>query len=788
LVGSSTHEAKRLAALRSLNLLDTTPEERFDRITRIAAATFNVKFAFITLIDEHRQWFKSAVNFAASETSREDSICHHAINQDTPLIIEDTLLDKKFSSNILVTQEPYVRFYAGAPLKVDNQYNIGTLCILDTKPRTFSSQDQQLLIELTNLAQSELKVADLTATTQQLITSQQQLQEKSAQLAENEKLNALRNQTLELIVNTKPLTTILSSIVKSVEYEYPDMMCSILLVDESGKHLFLKASESLPSFYNEAIDGVEIGDNVGSCGTAAYRGQRIIVDDIATHPYWAPWKALAEQAKLGACWSEPIMSIDNKVLGTFAIYHQQRKVPSKNDFKLIEQSAYLASIAIEREQSHKTIWQQANYDALTHLPNRNMMREHLKMALNHAKRNNKKLGVIFLDVDHFKDVNDTLGHDIGDALLIETAKRLTATVRENDIVARLGGDEFIIILTDLPSTPAIERISQLLLEKLAKPYNLLEEVVHSSASLGITLYPDDAQDIDSLLKNADQAMYGAKALGRNTYQYFTQSMREKAHNRVQLIKDLRVAIEQNQFHLVFQPIINLQTGKVSKAEALIRWQHPEQGLISPLDFIPVAEDTGFIIEISNWVFQQVARRVKSWRKHLCPTLQISINTSPVQYKADDNNICQWISWMTQRHISPEAIAIEITENLLMESQQAVSNKLATFRQAGIAISIDDFGTGYSSFSYLKSFHTDFIKIDKSFVQNMHKDSEDMVLCEAIIVMAKKLKIDVIAEGIETPEQRQLLRSIGCDYGQGYYFAKPLPQEEFEKFLARNNNP
>ena len=768
-------EKERLAALHSLNILDTPSEERFDRITRLAAHIFDVKHAFITLIDEHRQWFKSAYNFPQRETSREASICALAIEKDQPLVIEDTLKNTEISSSPLVVSAPFIRFYAGIPIKIDDKFNIGTLCIIDTKPRHFSDKDICLLIDLAKIAQSEIVRLELTQLNKQLVASKKKLKI-------NKKLNNLRNRALEQIATAIPLSKTLNLIVKSISHDYPEAMPSILLLSDDGRQLFHAASDRLPKFYDEAVDGVEIGPETGSCGAAAHSGKRVIVENISTHPYWADFKELAAQANLGSCWSEPIISANNKVLGTFAIYHQYPKAPDSYDCLLIEQSAHLASIAIERENTNKLVWQQANYDSLTKLPNRTMMRENLKQAISHAKRYQKKLAVIFLDLDHFKDVNDTLGHAIGDALLIETANRLASSVRDYDIVARLGGDEFVIILNDISNPSDAEHVIQLLQQKLSEPFHLNEEVVYCTASIGITIYPDDNRDIDSLLKNADQAMYSAKSHGRNTYHYFTQSLREAAHNRMQLINDLRTAINENQFHLAFQPIIDLKTDKVYKAEALIRWQHPEQGFISPLDFIPVAEDTGLIIELSNWIFGEATQLVKKWRKKFCPGLQISINTSPVQYKSGESNILSWISKMTELQLHPEAIAIEITENLLMESKSEVSDKLATFRQAGIAISIDDFGTGYSSFSYLKSFTTDFIKIDKSFVQKMHKDSEDMVLCEAIIMMAKRLNIKVIAEGIETQEQESLLKAIGCDYGQGYHFAKPLDKKAFTEYL------
>ena len=456
--------------------------------------------------------------------------------------------------------------------------------------------------------------------------------------------------------------------------------------------------------------------------------------------------------------------------------------PTKHDINLINQFANLASIAIEREQTSQLIWQQANYDALTQLPNRNMLREHLKTAVKNADRTNSKLAIAMLDLDKFKDVNDSLGHDAGDLLLIETSKRISDCLRTNDIVARLGGDEFVILMIDSTGEPGVDIVGNRLLNALAMPYQIQQNIVYCTASVGVAIYPDDAKNVDTLMRNADQAMYSAKSKGRNGVHYFTESMRTDFIKRVELIQDLRLAIEQKQFHLVYQPIVNLETQKIYKAEALIRWQHPTKGLISPLDFIPIAEESGLIVEISDWIFEEVLNSVIDWRDNFQDEIQISINTSPIQYKNKGQQIIAWLDKMAKENVPTSAIGLEITENLLMENKTEVAKIIDQVRQKGITLSIDDFGTGYSSLSYLKNFHSDYVKIDKSFVQNMSPNNNDFALCEAIILMAKKLNIKVIAEGIETELQQQLLNESGCSYGQGYLFAKPLEKNHFEEIL------
>ena len=416
-----------------------------------------------------------------------------------------------------------------------------------------------------------------------------------------------------------------------------------------------------------------------------------------------------------------------------------------------------------------------------------MLHEHLKSAIANAQRETKQLVIAMLDLDNFKDVNDSLGHGAGDIVLTECSQRIKSTIRKNDIVARLGGDEFIIAFVGTNAPEDIDNIGQKLLNILAQPYLIEEKNVYCTASIGLAFYPDDAMSIDSLLRNADQAMYRAKTRGRNGLHYFTENMRTDFLKRIEIIQDLRIAITEKQFHMVYQPIVDLTNNQIIKAEALIRWQHPERGLISPLDFIPIAEDTGLIVEISEWIFNEVSLQVKHWRNTYCKDLMICINTSPVQYRNEGEQITAWADSLIIRDIPPQAIAIEITENLLMENQAEVVDALDKVRQQGISISIDDFGTGYCSFAYLKNYAIDYLKIDKSFVQNISSNNKDIALCEAIIVMAKKLNIKVIAEGIETEQQKQLLIQAGCDFGQGYLLSRPLSNNDFEKLLSEQSD-
>jgi diguanylate cyclase (GGDEF)-like protein/PAS domain S-box-containing protein len=439
----------------------------------------------------------------------------------------------------------------------------------------------------------------------------------------------------------------------------------------------------------------------------------------------------------------------------------------------------------DKKRAEETIWRQANYDMLTGLPNRRLFRDRLMQKIKKAERGAKTLALLFIDLDHFKEVNDTLGHQMGDLLLVEAANRIVSCVRESDTVARLGGDEFTVILTNLDNTNRVDLIAQNIIDKLLVPFHLGDEKAFVSASIGITLYPNDAGLVEDLLKHADQAMYVAKSAGRNRFSYFTRALQEAAEARVRLSNDLRTALAEDQFRVYYQPIVELMTGSVHKAEALIRWQHPIRGLVSPAEFIPLAEDTGLIIEIGNWIFKQVVKQVKHLREMQYPDFQVSINKSPVQFRKDKNNINEtWLAHLQRMGVSGQSISIEITESLLLDAEANVTDKLLAFRDAGISVSLDDFGTGYSSLSYLRKFHIDYLKIDQSFVHDLEHDANDVALCEAIIAMAHKLGIKVIAEGVETGAQRDFLTQAGCNYAQGYLCSKPVPVDEFEKLLGK----
>lgn len=436
----------------------------------------------------------------------------------------------------------------------------------------------------------------------------------------------------------------------------------------------------------------------------------------------------------------------------------------------------------DRKLAEEKIQKLAYYDHLTDLPNRRLFRDRLEQDMKRVIRNKSSLALLFIDLDKFKEVNDTLGHDKGDILLIEAAKRIRKHIRDTDTLARLGGDEFAIVLPEYGDTGNIDRIVQDMLQALEMPFELGGgSAGHISGSIGIALYPQEASGIDDLLKHADQAMYAAKHSKTTRFNYFTRSMQEEARDRIEMLNDLRHALELNQLEVYFQPIVDARTREIVKAEALLRWHHPVRGMVSPAIFIPLAEESGLILNIGEWVFEEALRNIARWHKNTGKLVQVSVNKSSVQFMNGDKH--HWHENYLKSGLPEHIITVEITESLLLSDSDRVRNQFTFFKEHGIELSIDDFGTGFSALSYLNQFDVDYLKIDQSFVQKMVIDPSSRALTEAIIIMAHKLNIKAIAEGIETADQCALLKSYGCDYMQGFLFSKPVSSDKFEKLIA-----
>lgn len=488
------------------------------------------------------------------------------------------------------------------------------------------------------------------------------------------------------------------------------------------------------------------------------------------------------------------------------IARRQRGVAERHEFKFLRRDGgelwvtlatnpifdgdgtYLGALALvsditDSRASAELIWQQANFDTLTALPNRHMFQDRLAQEVKKARREGTLLALLFIDLDGFKQVNDTLGHAQGDVLLIEAAQRIAGCVRATDTVARLGGDEFTVILTGLESITAVERIAQAIVSRLQAPFALGAANPAVSASIGISVFPADAVSPEDLVRNADQAMYAAKQSRRCRYSYFTPDLQQAAQARQQVTTDLRTALAGQQLELHYQPIVNLRTGGIERAEALLRWRHPQRGLLAPGDFLPFAESGGLMMEIGDWVFRQAARQARVWQEQIGTGFQVGINQSSAQFRGDAALYEGWLAYAAELGLPPRSLVIEITERVLLDKATQVADRLRELREMGVQVALDNFGTGYSSLAHLKHFGIDLLKLDHSFIQHLANDSGDLAMCEALILMAHRLGLRVVAEGVETAAQRHLLELAGCDFAQGYVYAQPMAAEEFT-VLAR----
>ena len=703
---------------------------------------------------------------------------------------------------------------------------------------------------------------------------------------------------LEQIVSGQPLEMILTAIVELVEEQLPDALASILLLSEDGQFLRHGAAPSLPQSYNEAIDGVAIGTGVGSCGNAAATGRITIVEDIASHPFWHDYKTMALQAGLRSCWSQPVLSHQQKVLATFAIYYRQPQSPAPQHLQTLASLSALTRTAIEHshvskrfrlaqtlaqhlpvglmvtdhhqrivdanpalchatgyqrqqlvgsspeliapelnaarfgelvqqagregwhgellcrrrntesytaevrlsavhnerdelqyslvlltdvsesKRSQETIHYLANYDVLTDLPNRNLFYQRLSDSMERARRQQQPFALLLLDLDYFKEINDQLGHEAGDELLMKTGSRLNQCLAGHDVLARLGGDEFAIICHG----DWLEMANQVV-NTVHQPCRLRH--IHQqrvTASIGLAIYPEHGDTIERLMKAADQAVYGAKALGRNGYCLFDSQMEESAREQASLHQELHTALEKQQLELFYQPLVDVRSGQVCQLEALLRWNNPRLGLVSPDKFIPLAEKTGLIRSIGHWVREQAMQQYQRLVDLNC-AVPIAVNLSSAELY--DDQLAERIGAQFQHYqLPPQALIIEITESLLIESKQNTQAFLQQLQDLGISIAIDDFGTGYSSLSYLAAFPVQKLKIDRSFIQQILQDDRKQALVSTMINLGHALGMEVTAEGIETEHERQLLAQQGCDTIQGYLISQPMPADAIEKYLQQ----
>ena len=591
---------------------------------------------------------------------------------------------------------------------------------------------------------------------------------------------------LEMIAMNAPLAEILDRLVLLMETQLEGVIGSILLLDMEGTRLTHGAGAGLPEKYRKAIDGVAIGPRVGSCGTAAYLRQRVVVTDIARDPLWEDFRELAEQHGLRSCWSSPILSHRGAVLGTFALYTREVRGPSAVETHLTEMTTRIAAIAIERRRAQEQISFLAHHDPLTGLPNRSLLKDRLTQAMLQTQRHNPWVSVVFVDLDNFKTVNDSRGHSAGDTLLRVIAARMVACVRSTDTVVRLGGDEFVILLVDqTASADSISATLEKIRAAIAEPIPIEGQNFHVTCSMGVATFPNDGTDAETLLMNADAAMYKAKDAGRDGFRFYTAEMNTRAHERLDLQEALRAGLAASEFELFYQPQVDIRSWRIFAVEALIRWNHPTKGVIFPAHFIPLAEDTGQIVALGDWVLQEACRQNRAWQEAGLPNMNVSVNVSARQFH-DRNWIDRVVRALGESGMSPRNLELELTESLLMRD---VDGAIATMKELlaiGVRFAIDDFGTGYSSLSALKTLPVARLKIDRSFVRNLAHDHKDRGIAAAIISLGQRLDLRVIAEGVETDQQLDFLRENGCDEVQGYRFGKPMRSQAIEELIKEQD--
>jgi len=608
--------------------------------------------------------------------------------------------------------------------------------------------------------------------------------EMGLEIAQRKKMELLREaqfRILEMIASNAAINDVLIALTSLIDLQQSGTATSILLLDDSGEMVCDVIAPHLPSTLNQSLYGLRIGPDAGSCGAAMYRRETVIVSDIASDPLWDSCRDAVMPFRLRACWSTPILTHDGRVLGSLATYHQHVHEPDGQELRLAASAAHLAGMAIERHQIEARIRHMAHHDALTDLPNRILMEDRIAQAISMAQREHSVMAVMMIDLDRFKHVNDSLGHPIGDRLLQEVAQRLQLCVRSSDSVARLGGDEFVINLQKLHSLADATLIAEKVLHTLAQLFSIEGHAILIGGSIGISLFPQDGANSADLLRAADTAMYAAKTRGRGNFQFYTAEMNNTAKEQSQLQAQLRQALVQQQFMLHYQPQICLNSGRIVAAEALLRWQHPQRGLLMPAAFLPLLEDSGMMSDVGALVLSQACQQLQQWQKQGLPAIVLAVNVSAQQFLRGDF-VGTVNATLTGNRLPATQLELEFTEAAMFDGSDKMIDAMQTLKQLGISMALDDFGTGFSSLSYLQRFPVNRLKIDRSFIRDVlqHQSSTDIV--RSIIGLAHNMKLSVVAEGVESPEQAQFLLQLNCEQAQGYFYSAALPPDEFAQLL------
>jgi len=602
-------------------------------------------------------------------------------------------------------------------------------------------------------------------------------------ISESKKVEEFNRQTariLEMIARGKPASEIYDAIALMYEERHPGMRCSMLEL-QNGK-LMHGGAPSMPKAYCDAVHGLQIGPDIGSCGTSTYTGKRCLVENIETDPKWANLKDVALPHGMRCCWSEPIKNSNDEVLGAFGMYYDFPALPNEDESEDLESAARLAGIVMERDQDHKRIRQLAYTDELTGLASRAHFYLYMEDLIKVSERHGRKFSLLYIDLDNFKNINDSLGHDAGDLLLKEISSRLKQTGREIDFITRISGDEFCIVIEETDDLLAAGNFCQRCLDAIATPLQLSGRNLVPSCSIGIAHFPVDGKTLSSLLKAADTALYSAKEQGRNRYAHYEPWLTQKAEYRFKSEQLLRQAIEKEQLSLVYQPQIDTATGNITGVEALSRWHHAELGDVSPVEFIATAERIGMIKSLTEWVLYSACQQAVAWKKVSQRRLRIAVNISPGLF-LDDDFVQSVKRIIDKTGMDPTELELEVTESIEPTEQKNLSI-FKDLKKLGVTLALDDFGRGCSSLASIKHLNVECLKIDKIFIDDMLVDENAKRLVSSMIEIGHNFCHRVIAEGVEELEQFKIIQEMGCEAVQGYLFSKPVSADEISKLIDK----
>jgi diguanylate cyclase (GGDEF)-like protein/PAS domain S-box-containing protein len=596
-----------------------------------------------------------------------------------------------------------------------------------------------------------------------------------------------QSRILEMIAKSVPLEDVLVRVVNGLEAQIAGARCAVLLRDGASNWLRVGAAPNLFETYREAVGQARIDEGALLSGKAIYTRQPVCVMDVTRDENLTRELAKSGLADVKSCWSFPVLSADGSALGAITLYVHDKHLPNALESEAIALATRISGIAIQRSQAEERIRHMANHDALTGLPNRTLLSDRLKQVLLQAERYGRGVTVIFIDLDNFKLINDSLGHRAGDDLLRTVADRMVRSVRSTDTVVRLGGDEFVIVLLEEDQSRAgVTEIVERVRTAILQPAELQGQHYQVSCSMGLASFPNDGRDADTLLMNADAAMYHAKEMGRNNYQPYTADMNQKVHERLRYQEQLRHALANGEFRLVYQPQVDLETHRVFGVETLLRWDHPTEGVISPATFIPIAEETGLILPIGDWVLHAACRQNQAWQDEGLPPVTVAVNVSARQFLQKE--LVERVQHaLDESGLDPKYLELEITESVIMQDLDGAIATMCRLQEMGVKLSIDDFGTGYSSLSALKHFPIARLKIDQSFVRELPGGVDDRAIVMAVISLGRQLDLKVIAEGVESEQQLDFLRENACSEIQGYRYSRPLTPEALRSLLLEPFN-